>query len=76
MAVAATEAAWTEGDGGWPPSASASTPTGACSAEMLADRLPGVGYLVPDATYLAWLDCRELGLGDDPAESSAAAASS
>jgi cysteine-S-conjugate beta-lyase len=21
-----------------------------------------------DATYLAWLDCRALGLGDDPAE--------
>ena len=23
---------------------------------------------VPDATYLAWLDCRALDLGDDPAE--------
>ena len=22
---------------------------------------------MPDATYLAWLDCRELGIGDDPA---------
>ena len=22
----------------------------------------------PQAGYLAWLDCRELGLGDDPAE--------
>ena len=22
----------------------------------------------PDATYLAWLDCTRLGLGDDPAE--------
>jgi cystathionine beta-lyase len=27
-----------------------------------------VRYRVPDATYLAWLDCRALGLGDDPAE--------
>ncbi|HET6212819.1 MAG TPA: aminotransferase class I/II-fold pyridoxal phosphate-dependent enzyme [Micromonosporaceae bacterium] len=36
-------------------------------AELLADRLPGVRYRPPDATYLAWLDCRALGLGDDPA---------
>jgi cystathionine beta-lyase len=25
-----------------------------------------VEYSIPDATYLAWLDCRGLGLGDDP----------
>ncbi len=36
-------------------------------AELLAERLPEVRYRPPDATYLAWLDCRELGLGDDPA---------
>ncbi|GAA4122430.1 aminotransferase class I/II-fold pyridoxal phosphate-dependent enzyme [Knoellia locipacati] len=36
-------------------------------ARLLADRLPQVGYAVPAATYLAWLDCRGLGLGDDPA---------
>jgi cystathionine beta-lyase len=35
--------------------------------ELLADRLPQVGYLPPQAGYLAWLDCRALGLGDDPA---------
>lgn len=29
---------------------------------LLADRLPGVRYRPPEATYLAWLDCRELGL--------------
>ena len=34
---------------------------------LLADRLPQVGYAEPEAGYLAWLDCRELGLGDDPA---------
>ncbi|GAA2653942.1 aminotransferase class I/II-fold pyridoxal phosphate-dependent enzyme [Streptomyces aculeolatus] len=34
---------------------------------LLAERLPGVEYHVPDGTFLAWLDCRELGLGDDPA---------
>ena len=36
-------------------------------AELLAGHLPQVGYRVPQATYLAWLDCRALGLGTDPA---------
>ncbi|CAN7448233.1 MalY/PatB family protein [Knoellia sp. LjRoot47] len=36
-------------------------------ARLLAERLPQVGYAVPAATYMAWLDCRSLGLGDDPA---------
>jgi len=35
---------------------------------LLATELPGVCWQPPEATYLAWLDCRELGLGDDPAE--------
>ncbi|MFN2466602.1 MAG: MalY/PatB family protein [Gaiellaceae bacterium] len=34
---------------------------------LLAERLPGIGYHPGQATYLAWLDCRALGLGDDPA---------
>lgn len=33
---------------------------------LLVAHLPGVGYRVPEATYLAWLDCRPLGL-EDPA---------
>ncbi|MFJ3980878.1 MalY/PatB family protein [Streptomyces fungicidicus] len=37
-------------------------------AELLAERLPGIRYRPGDATYLAWLDCRALGLGDDPAQ--------
>ncbi|MFD8176157.1 MalY/PatB family protein [Streptomyces sp. NPDC059709] len=36
--------------------------------ELLAERLPGVVHRPGEATYLAWLDCRALGLGDDPAE--------
>ncbi len=36
-------------------------------AALLAQRLPGVGYRPPEGTYLAWLDCRALGLGEDPA---------
>ncbi len=34
---------------------------------LLAEHLPAVGYRVPESTYLTWLDCRDLGLGDDPA---------
>jgi cystathionine beta-lyase len=37
-------------------------------AELLAERLPDVRYRPPEAGYLAWLDCRALPLGDDPAE--------
>jgi cystathionine beta-lyase len=36
--------------------------------ELLAEHLPGVRYREPQGTYLAWIDCRALGLGDDPAE--------
>ncbi|CAN5538496.1 aminotransferase class I/II-fold pyridoxal phosphate-dependent enzyme [soil metagenome] len=36
--------------------------------ELLAEHLPEVGYRPPEGTYLAWLDCRRLGLGDHPAE--------
>jgi len=35
--------------------------------DLLAERLPGVGYRIPEATYLAWLDLRGVGLGPDPA---------
>ncbi|MFD5806388.1 MalY/PatB family protein [Streptomyces sp. NPDC127020] len=34
---------------------------------LLAEQLPGVVHRAGEATYLAWLDCRALGLGDDPA---------
>ena len=36
-------------------------------AGLLRDHLPAVGYTQPQASFLAWLDCRALGLGDDPA---------
>jgi cystathionine beta-lyase len=34
--------------------------------DLLRVRLPDVRYVMPEAGYLAWLDCRALGLGDDP----------
>jgi cysteine-S-conjugate beta-lyase len=36
-------------------------------ARLLDEHLPGVGYAPPQASFLAWLDCRDLRLGDDPA---------
>ncbi len=37
-------------------------------AKLLEEHLPGVHYHKPQATYLAWIDCAELGLGDNPSE--------
>ncbi|MEP7023322.1 MAG: aminotransferase class I/II-fold pyridoxal phosphate-dependent enzyme [Actinomycetota bacterium] len=36
-------------------------------SQLLAEQLPAIRYTQPEASFLAWLDCRELGFGDDPA---------
>jgi len=36
--------------------------------ELIAERIPSIRYTPPEGTYLAWLDCRGLGLGARPAE--------
>lgn len=41
--------------------------TRAVVADLLAAELPGTVYRMPEATYLAWLDCRPLGLADPAA---------
>lgn len=35
--------------------------------DLLGDALPGVGYVQPEAGYLAWLDVSGFDFGDDPA---------
>ena len=35
-------------------------------ADFARERLPGVRLFPPEATYLAWLDCRDAGLDRDP----------
>ena len=35
---------------------------------LLAAELPAIRWQPPEATYLAWLDCRPLGLAGDPAD--------
>jgi cystathionine beta-lyase len=34
---------------------------------LLDEHLPAIAYRPPEASFLAWLDCRALGLGNDPA---------
>jgi len=36
-------------------------------ADLLARHLPGARWGEGPGTFLAWIDCRDLGLGDDPA---------
>ncbi|WP_084079404.1 MalY/PatB family protein [Demequina sp. NBRC 110057] len=36
-------------------------------ATLIEEHLPGARYTMPAATYLTWIDCRELDLGVDPA---------
>lgn len=64
-AVTATVAAWTAGDD-WLGSVIAVLDENRRALPLLLDEhLPGATCLPLDATYLAWIDCRPLGLGDD-----------
>lgn len=63
----AARAAWTEGDA-WLDAVLAHLDRNRrLAVELLHDALPGVLATAPAATYLLWLDCNALGLGDDPA---------
>lgn len=39
-------------------------------ASLLAENLPEIGYQLPQATFLAWLDCRALGLDSGEGDTS------
>jgi cystathionine beta-lyase len=67
MGVAAADAAFREGDPWLDAVRALLDENRHALTALLADELPGVRYRPPDATYLAWLDCRDAGLGDDPA---------
>ncbi|MCX5415770.1 MalY/PatB family protein [Streptomyces sp. NBC_00059] len=63
LAVEALKAAWTAGD----PWLDGVRKVLAGNRDRLLARLPeGVRCHTPEATFLAWLDCRGLGLGTDP----------
>lgn len=66
--VAAAVAAWTECDDWLRAVVEVVDENRHALSGLLADHLPGVRYRPPDATYLAWLDCRALDLDREPAE--------
>jgi cystathionine beta-lyase len=65
MAVTATVAAWSEGAAWLDAVIEVIDENRRTLADLLATHLPGAVYSPPAATYLAWIDCRGLGL-DDP----------
>jgi cystathionine beta-lyase len=65
---AATRAAWTEGQPWLDEVLDYLLENRDLVLGFLARELPGIRVLPPEATYLAWLDCRELGLPSDPFE--------
>ena len=67
LGVLGAEAAFREGDA-WLEAVLAQLDANrALLGERLAAELPQIAWTPPEGTYLAWLDCRALGLGDDPA---------
>ena len=63
----ASVAAFTDGEEWLDGAIAAIQANRALLAELLQLELPGVKYAQPHASYLAWLDFRALGWGDDPA---------
>lgn len=68
MAAEATVAAWEHGDDWLAAVVAHLDRNRARLSGLLAEHLPGIGYRPPEATYLAWLDCRALELPAPPVE--------
>lgn len=67
LSIAATLAAWHQGDDWLRALRTRLAENRAMVAQRLGDAAPEIRWHPPDATYLAWLDCSQLGVGDDPA---------
>lgn len=68
MAVTASVAAWTHGDDWLAAVIEVLDENRQALTGLLEQHLPGVVYTPPQATYLAWLNCRPLELDRDPAD--------
>ena len=68
LGIVGTIAAWTESDEWLAAARRTITARRDQLARRLATDVASIGFDPPDATYLCWLDMREAGLGDDPAE--------
>jgi cystathionine beta-lyase len=74
LGLHASVAAFTEGDVWLGGALRAIESNRSLLASLLAERLPEVGFRMPGASYLAWLDCRGLDWGDNPAAHALASA--
>lgn len=68
MAQTATLAAYTKGDGWLDNTLGYLAENRALVERFIRERLPQVRHAPPEGTYLAWLDFRELNLGENPSE--------
>jgi cystathionine beta-lyase len=66
LGLAATEAAWRHADPWLADVLGYLDANRRRVAQVVRERLSGVGHAMPEATYLAWLDCRALELAPDP----------
>jgi cystathionine beta-lyase len=68
LGIEATRAAWLHGDPWLEQVRRYLEENRARLSELVEKRLPGIVLQPPEATYLAWLDCRELALEPSPYE--------
>jgi cystathionine beta-lyase len=66
LGVVAAEAAFEDGDPWLDALLSRLDANRTLLGELLEAQLPAVTWTPPEGTYLAWLDCRALDLGEDP----------
>lgn len=66
LGMAAAAAAWREGDGWLEETLGVLRANRERVAAHVAREWPAVRHAPPEATYLAWLDCTALGLGEEP----------
>ena len=67
LGVIAAEAAFLHGDGWLDAVRKQLAANRRLLGQLLEAELPDITWMPPEASYVAWLDCRALSLGDDPA---------
>lgn len=67
LGVLASEVAFAEGDAWLDAVLARLDANRARLGKLLTEQLPEIVWTPPQASYLAWLNCRALGLGDEPA---------
>jgi cystathionine beta-lyase len=68
LGVIAAEAAFTSGDRWLDAVRDQLTVNRQILGDLLAAEVPKINWNPPQASYLAWLDCRALDLGDNPSD--------